>query len=76
MTGFNYDEWQADQNRKRYARREEIRQALDQGRKVFQLRSVWPDCSPFLAEWNTPEHLAEHIESREYGFGFETRILN
>ena len=36
---------------------------------------IWPDCSPFLAEYNTPSHLARHIENREYGLRFRAEAI-
>jgi hypothetical protein len=54
--------------------------ALREGKRIRQIvseayTSVWPDCSPFLPECNTPEYLGHHLAIRERGFGFETIIL-
>ena len=74
-TGFDFAAWQAEQSGKRAARRAALEVALRAGRSVAQIGRVWPACSPFIPECNTPEYLAEHIESREYGFGFATKIV-
>jgi hypothetical protein len=74
--------WKGDRETRRTARRIELETALRNGSKVRQVygdgeaaASIWPDCSPFVAELNTPANLARHIERREDGFGFETEIL-
>ena len=72
---FDFAAWQAEQAAKRAARRAELEAALRAGRSVTQLGHTWPACSPFIESANTPEYLAEHIESREYGFGFTTEIV-
>lgn len=69
--GLCFDCWQDDREARRARRREEIAAHLAAGRKVEQLGSVWPDCSPFAAQVD----LAEHLESREWGFGFPTILL-
>jgi hypothetical protein len=38
-------------------------------------RNFWPVCSPFVPSWNTPEFLAEHLEARENGFGWQLTIV-
>ena len=73
--GFNFKAWQAEQDSRRMLRRWELFDALENGQVVMQAGKEWPECSPFLEIFNTPESLAEHIESREYGFGFKTEIL-
>ena len=61
-------------------RRVEIEQHLAAGGNVRQgfpprWEGVWPECSPFLPQRNTPEFLATHIEAREFSFGMETVLV-
>lgn len=76
---FDFDAWQKEQNTKRANRRAELERAFRDGKKVREQMprkiNIWPDCSPFVPEYNTPENLAEHVESREYGFGWALTII-
>ena len=67
-------EWKDQQKIKRENRINDLKKALSLGKKIVQSGRIWPDCSPFLPQYNTPDYLAEHIENREYGFGFKTVI--
>jgi len=71
MTGF------------RESRRRELEAHLASGGRVQEtmgppsrpLVLIWPECSPFLAEYNTPACLARHIENREYGLRFRADLI-
>ena len=67
--------WKEHQKIKRAIRLNDLKKALSTGKKVIQIGRIWPDSSPFLPKYNTPEYLAEHIENREHGFGFKTEII-
>lgn len=76
----NFDSWMKAQRKRTANRKNEIIEALKNGHKILQQignrpPSIWPDCSPFLPQYNTPEYLGNHIAIRESGFGFETRII-
>lgn len=59
----------------RDARRSLFAEVLREGGSIRQMGRLWPLCSPFLPEWNTPEHLAKHIEAREHGMGLKCDVL-
>lgn len=87
---FDFSAWRAEQNRKRARRRLELETALRAGKVVRQHGSFWTvdatistlfgPPSVFRTFIDTaqadPAYLADHLESREYGFGFETVILS
>ena len=74
----------APRTAKRLQRIEELRAHLEAGGSIrqggthddYQPWMIWPACSPFMAQWNTPEYLAYHLENREYGLRFETEIVH
>ncbi len=74
MTAPNLSSFMATVAAKRADRVAELESSLDNGRKVLQLGSVWPECSPFRADVGNA-YLAAHIESREHGFGCAAEIL-
>lgn len=86
MAGFDFAEWQQQQDAKRAARRAELLQAFRNGLAVTQAGTVWTTAGVIYRDGRAdavfidsaqsdPAYLAEHIENREYGFGFHTSIL-
>lgn len=86
---FDFTVWRAEQELKRANRRRELRDAFASGRVVRQLSTIWStagvitcrdgivygDCIFIDAAQSSPDYLANHLENREYGFGFPTEIL-
>lgn len=78
---FNYEKWVAEREARRPVRRAELKAALDAGKVLVEWRSkamqeftVWP-CKHYLK--NGPnEKIAEHVENREYGFGWTVEIMD
>lgn len=72
--------WQMEEGHRRVERVKELETHLARGGKIKVTYadghvSIWPDCSPFVPEANTPGYLAAHIEAREYGFGLQTELV-
>ena len=59
---------------RRGRRRVELCRLLSEGSKLKQDGRIWPDCSSFLPQYNTPAHLARHLEAREFGFGWPVEV--
>lgn len=63
-------------DKKKNKRFNDLRKALESGKKILQGPSVWPDCSPFYPNYNTPEFIADHLINREYELGLKTKIIS
>jgi len=85
---FNFTEWKQEQDTKRADRRLEIESAISRGLIVWQAGTFWStagciytrhgvraDATFIESAQSDPAYLAEHLENREYGFGFDTIIL-
>lgn len=83
---FDFEGWRARVAERRRERRAELAAALRAGLVVEQLGTLWTVAgviSPrsgaraaFVEPFGSdPAYLAEHIENREYGLGFETWIV-
>jgi hypothetical protein len=86
---FDFEAWQARRLEQRQARRLELETALAAGKVVSQAGTFWtvdavistrfgPASSfrPFVDRCMHAGYLAEHLENRENGFGFDTFILS
>jgi hypothetical protein len=60
---------------KKNNRYNELKSALEAGKKINQSGRIWPDCSPFYPQYNTPEYLADHLVNRELGLSMRTEIV-
>lgn len=71
-----FDCWTADRAVKRETRRLQLHAHLSAGGEVLQAGSTWPKCSPWTPEYAADwRRMADHLEAREYGFGFPTTLL-
>lgn len=86
---FDFDTWKTQQQTKRNNRKLEIESALRRGLIVRQARTFWSTAgyiatafgvhadAAFIEPYaSDPVYLANHLENREYGLGFETVILS
>lgn len=84
---FCFDCWRAEREQKRALRRLELEDAFRFGKVVRQRNTIWSTAGVihngiradvvFIEPYQSdPVYLAEHIESREHGFGFKTEILH
>lgn len=89
MTDFNFDDWRKANDAKRAERRAELELAFARGLIVRQIDTFWSTAgvistrhgiwahAAFLEPYQSDaRYLAEHLENRESGFGFETAILH
>lgn len=86
---FDFEAWRAEQAQQRRARREELRNALAGGLAVWQAGTLWTTAGCVSIRLGAPRafaafvdclqedgvNLANHLENREYGFGFPTEIV-
>jgi len=87
-TGFDFATYSEQRAAERAARRCELRDALAAGLACWHGGTVWSTAgvihtrhgiradAVFIEPYQSdPVYLAEHIENREYGFGFKTDII-
>lgn len=80
---FRYRQWRRDERRRE--RRAEFARAIRDGRKIverprgtFLPMTVWPDAwgVSLASGQRTAEDIADHVESREFGFGWDVDIVD
>lgn len=88
VNGFCFRCWHEANDRIRTRRKFELQDAFTRGLAIRQGSTVWTTAgviftaygiradAVFLPQFQSdPTYLAEHLENREFGFGFETQIL-
>ncbi len=87
-TYFDFKAWQAQQAAERAMRRVAIQTAISQGVAVRQNGTIWTTAGVITTRFgiradaifidscqSDPAYIAEHLENREYGFGWPVEIL-